>query len=1773
MQPRRPSTGSKKQRPQIHRTQEENQYVSMDISSQEEDSSSEVESVYSIGEMFSEPILDDIGISLKRSEILASCEDVNPVRKSSLKIDSGTSFQRSELQTICEDIKPTRMSFSKVDNGMLSKLPDTVSSCEDIKPARRFLSKLDFGRSGEHILGPGFSNSKLDPSKKKELYARSAATLIERSRTSMLVINKVSLEKKLQHNRSMKTTKRMTSELFANSVVGFVPRGQLVNMVHFIGDIESTKCETFEAAVLFCDISGFTVLTETLARHEDMSSGAEQLTRILSTFFSKLFAVLDAYGGDVVKFAGDAIMVLFKNEELEIAQVALSAVRCALQVQNDFSCWKTEIGTTLSVHNGLGVGTVNLMYVGGVLNRWEMLFAGPPVLQIATATGDAASGETAISPEMELLLRGDLIQTQKIPQSKNYIVKSVHIHSKLPLIKANTAFMKNIPGRALEQVKKFVPGAVLSRLVASQGTSQINELRQLTVVFFNFPDLIISSSEQQPLVQELIEAIQSCLYYFEGSLNKFLVDDKGCTFLGAFGLPPLSHEDDAIRALQCAVAAHSIVWELGHRCSIGVASGQVFCGILGSDARYEYAIMGTVVNLAARLMQAANPKGEILNDENTFMLSQRWLNPRKLRCTKLPCIRVKGIADKVTIYRPQEVDCAEDWQSIYLENPEETIVMGRNPEKVLISKCLDQLSDESQSQAKCIWIEGDAGTGKTELMKTIVRDPRIFTKHLILLGSAEATESLTPFYIFRSVFLQLFHRSTQNAEESSEVEDIEKHLNRVLLEINPENEQLQSLFNIVLPIDAAISPRAFKLKNEDKMNLTETLLLHVLQHFAKKRSLVIVLEDCHEMDTMSWKLLYRLLSESTHILVIASSRIIDVDVSGSGDSSKKKFLKYRTKRYSNSTLYKPFIKSFHGIIALNGTVHILLDELSVTTMSAIICHRLAIKSVPPLVVEMLELLAKGNPFIALELVNHMKDQEYIIISKDGDCFAGSDIRSIEDIDFPENVKGLITGRVDMLSANVQLVLRIASAMGKSFDLESLRSLTDNLKKDGQTDAWSLELSLLKLQESGFIAFEGMNPMTGVEEYRFEMDLVRDIAYSRMPFEFRRVVHREIAKMIQVGNISNDTQTLTLLAHHFKRSGDVAECLRYYAKAGAQANKAHSFEEAIELYLKLLDYYLVEVTKQYRKRQDVEVEVLPQRKGSKKQDGEKKSLLSISLAVNALMVGLSQQAKSEEKEDYSFLHEFNEVQLANCYYNMAYAFLSLGALGKAEMFAVKSLRILDTQPFPTKLASIQYRILQESISLYVLSRDYNETKDSQPQSDSIDSIHEEDLDFLEREDVDEEEEKKAFNPEELRTRRRCRRRVKLTQLKQKWMKQVPIEEDAESSSSLMKSELYSMMGTIKYFGGDDEAQTYAVLRSLNFALRHGKPTPQLARCFATACLAARRFEAVAKGEKFARMAVNISKHRMDKSAGLHVNILVSLFYVQVGRLKLADVRLVEATLIATKLGDLRRLEETANMRGIIAWAQGRFDQSKVFFQKAFESAVVRSDTHMAARLSVGRAVCAIALTKTRPNEGYLGITSLMTHLQEYSSNDPMLKLAYNVLHTCLETLEACHTRKLSKSCLINITQVTKIMEEIKCPTQPLLYPVYAHVVESLFMLYSMSKANRKIKKRIFELIKSALTSFRVLAFRFEFAKPRFLICFGIFQHLHCDSENAKKTWHSASSLSSSIGMEHEIVVANMWITHQENDSEYCSLQLEDSLNRYSQRGSAWMRLLFDIIIVA
>eukprot|EP00039_Didymoeca_costata_P023143 m.6119 g.6119 ORF g.6119 m.6119 type:complete len:1303 (-) comp3487_c0_seq1:443-4351(-) len=570
-----------------------------------------------------------------------------------------------------------------------------------------------------------------------------------------------------------------------NPFSSFVPRGVSDYFSRVLSEDEDATnwvvhCEVLQGAVLFADASGFTKLTELLARHNSAVSasegsvagagkGAELLTGILNSFFKELVDIVITHGGDIIKFAGDAVTAVWFLDGDRIKDMTMACKMAGLcsnalhKKLHNFPAVSEELarqcggdsGLFLSLHCGIGCGQLTCIHVGGVFKRWEYVLAGPPLTQMGTAEPLAESGETVVSPEVWAHLQNSFagIPMSNFAEAKRSNPPSPEHYGfillgklKVEHIPENMHAMRVFRGDArkhVEFLKRYIPAAVHKQLEAGQDPRNLAEIRTLSIVFLKVEGVSLEAipvKDGNPDVisallkgQELMLTVQEIMYLWEGSVNKMTIDDKGLVFLCVFGLHPLYHTDDPRRAVCAAQMAIKRLPKLGDgvTVSVGVTTGPTFCGVVGSKRRREYTVMGMLVNLAARLM-CSSPKNDILVDERT-----RNHSTTRMVFEEREPLSLKGIAEPQRNFRPVG---------------EETILNSSNSEALsrlvlqFRSKELTQIEEilKTGSNGKVCVIIGDRGSGKTEVFE---ETNHIGTRlgYVVLNGKAEKRKGSTTF--------------------------------------------------------------------------------------------------------------------------------------------------------------------------------------------------------------------------------------------------------------------------------------------------------------------------------------------------------------------------------------------------------------------------------------------------------------------------------------------------------------------------------------------------------------------------------------------------------------------------------------------------------------------------------------------------------------------------------------------------------------------------------------------------------------------------------------------------------------------------------------------------------------------------------------------------------------------------------------------------------------------------------------------------------------------
>jgi hypothetical protein len=182
----------------------------------------------------------------------------------------------------------------------------------------------------------------------------------------------------------------------------FVPR-LLNNYItsRVLGGKESLKAKSFffRGVCLIVDISGFTALSGSFC--DAGKKGIDGLQVCTNGYIGQLVAIVHAHGGDIIKFAGDALVCVFAEEKFSTCSLSEKKANIPLDVLiRAMMCAKEVRGARtdrLTVHVGMSCGEMCFGILGGVENRWECLISGPCIHELSDCLDDAPSMQAVMT--------------------------------------------------------------------------------------------------------------------------------------------------------------------------------------------------------------------------------------------------------------------------------------------------------------------------------------------------------------------------------------------------------------------------------------------------------------------------------------------------------------------------------------------------------------------------------------------------------------------------------------------------------------------------------------------------------------------------------------------------------------------------------------------------------------------------------------------------------------------------------------------------------------------------------------------------------------------------------------------------------------------------------------------------------------------------------------------------------------------------------------------------------------------------------------------------------------------------------------------------------------------------------------------------------------------------------------------------------------------------------------------------------------------------------
>ena len=843
--------------------------------------------------------------------------------------------------------------------------------------------------------------------------------------------------------------------------------------------------ERFPAALMLADLSGFAAVAETLARRGPR--GAEDLKDLLNLFFGRLVEAVHRHGGQVLKFPGDATLAVWLADDGGVVSAVRHAAACALEAQHALRAG-TPNGVRLQMRAGVGVGAVSAASVGGGEGRWELLVTGAPLTQAVRALSLASPGEVVVSSEA-------CQQLAPHAQTSSLADGMFRVESMTPLPSSSPPDLLPLGGDAAAHLRAYVPRAIQAWLDAGH-TNWLAEFRRVSVLFINLGRLECGDDEALAQLQCAVVAVQTATYRYGGSINQLVADDKGTVVVCGWGLALHAHADDPVRAVRAAFELRSHLKELGIDGAFGLATGEVFTGLRGNPQRCEYAMIGDVVNVAARLMHAAGDG--ILCD-----LASCEGAATRFQFEALEAIAVKGRQRPVPVFRPISVSTGGP-----------TDIVGRVLERRALRERLETLVRENRGGV--VILEGDAGIGKSRLVadgleRAVARGARA------IVAAGDDIERSAPYHVWRKVFANLL-----GFEEMDGREGVERRV-LALLESHSELLPFAPLLNPVIGLNLPETERSRLVPPRGRFVLTRDLLVQLFQSTTGGHPTLLVLEEAHWFDSASWALALGIQRAVRGILLLIAMRPV-------------------------SQAERP--PELVELSALEDTLLLKLDGLTPDETGTLACQRLRARVLSEPVARLIRDKAEGHPFFAEELVHALRDRGLVEIDGGVCRFTAAADQSVE---LPSAVQVVVNSRIDQLTVPQQLTLKVASVLGRTFDLTILGAIYPISVEE--TD---LSGHLQALIERDLIHFSTPEP---ARAYLFKHAITQEVAYGLLTYELRRRLHAAVASWYERQHTADLARFYPLLAHHWGRAEVADRALFYLDKAGEQAVSRYANEEA------------------------------------------------------------------------------------------------------------------------------------------------------------------------------------------------------------------------------------------------------------------------------------------------------------------------------------------------------------------------------------------------------------------------------------------------------------------------------------------------------------------------------------------------------------------------------------------------------------------------------------
>lgn len=883
------------------------------------------------------------------------------------------------------------------------------------------------------------------------------------------------------------------------------------------------KVEEVDAILLMADVADFTRTAEQITKENIY--GAEELHQQLNKHFSIIVHEVENSHGDIVSFAGDAVIASWRiKKEYGVSKAEDLATLCALRIRNKLEAFLNNSDRdSIRFRIAFSEGKLIKSFVGGFDQCWHYVIGGKIFSNLKLALEIAQPGTViatsnltnkidiavkwrvhSLNPSFAILEHHESIELNgKKYDGADSTRRNFRIYKKLSNDRVNHKVPRfKVPplSNKTSQLRKFIPDIILS-LLKNRLPGWITEYRTITCAFIYFANFAFRNIDDVDRLQLIVKIIQQEAKKYSGAVNSILTDEKGTYAIIVWGIPGTSHANDSERAVATVFSIQGLLEKFGESIRVGITSGRALCGPRGGNDRYEYAVTGDCVNMAARLM-IFGKNGDIYCDQVT---AGRLYNEQHLSTPF--SLMLKGFDEPVTFYLLQNV------QSFSCNK--ETAIFGRHAEIEFLEK---KASAVASGNSSTVLITGDSGVGKSHMLEEL--STVLSGKMIVLRSKANWIGQGSFFLVWRNILQQLIENAHPKVFLASILKGEEQFL------------EWLPLLEYILPLGFSPNKTTLAMSPESRTSSLRKLLSRIIYKRSHDKPILLLIDDIQWLDSPSWAILSSVIKQQSRLLTVLTLRS---DIQPTSQSAELVIKDSHAERIH----LKPLTKEEIGFLA---------------------AHLLGVRFLTPRLLSIIFRRSSGYVLYAEEIIRSLKIGKHIQVKADiADLSEESALlnKLRPSLRIRTNFKNLVESRLDQLNSSQILTLMVASIIGHEFSYKTLDAVMPLSQEKNLTE------NLKNLADLNFIQATVAN---NAEHYIFQHALVHQTIYEMIPRTRRSELHGKIARYYEFCYMEHsDGEILSLLAFHWLHAENPNKSLEFSIHAGFYALERFANEEAVNLF--------------------------------------------------------------------------------------------------------------------------------------------------------------------------------------------------------------------------------------------------------------------------------------------------------------------------------------------------------------------------------------------------------------------------------------------------------------------------------------------------------------------------------------------------------------------------------------------------------------------------------